>query len=587
VDAKEKPVSLNVPQTAASAPDQKALEPYYLAAMRQRFKAEVNRMTGGGMRQLLSGHKDGERLSFPLAYLYAFHWLSRDIPDLRYRRAVLSAFKGSKRAFLMDLLADSADAGEFARGYIGYLRAPDFEDTAQRRQLLELLAENGNDAERLTDKLLEVWDGLGLLRQSYAEAYRDLGREERERYGEMLGPHDLERLALVDALPDPGARQSRFDKLGVVPAMGCPQTCRHCMFVWRPPMRDTPDPAPLFRTLNSLTEGLLFTGGDLTRHLDSFISAIGSMDRVRTFAILLNGDFADDTQVTEETLETMAAAVRSRPATWPEARVLLQISFDELHQEVIVGRDGRLRERIPVAKIANILECASRYPQIQLCLLHKQNALNFSMDLFKRGVFGRLAKELGRRGHRIRILSSAPSPRLKRHPLEPGRTDRVLKDASFVLTRYPEHPILLTSSTVDGYGRAGLLDEGETVKERGLLQQVLEGKGPKEEGFDTDLMFWLNGWTTLFSAVHVCLGDVFREGGETILARHRKDPLTQALGSFDLRLLGLYSEVRDDLEQRIASATGPHHLFHVITEDAQVRLHMTRRLISQSKVRVG
>lgn len=587
VGAEEKPVSLNVTRTAASAPDQKALEPYYLAAMRQRFKTEVNRMTGGRMRQLLSDYPDGERLSFPLAYLYAFHWLSRDIPDLEYRRAVLSAFKGSKRAFLMDLLTDSAGAGEFVQGYIGHLRASDVEDTAQRRQLLELLADNGNDAERLTDRLLEVWDGLGLLRQSYAEAYRDLGREERERYGEMLGPHDLERLALVDALPDPGVRRSRFDKLGVVPAMGCPQTCRHCMFVWRPPMRDTPDPASLFRALNSLTESLLFTGGDLTRHLDSFIRAIGSMDRVRTFAILLNGDFADDPQVTDETLRTMAAAVRSRPASWPEARVLLQISFDELHQEVIVGRDGKLRERIPVAKIANILECAPRHPQIQLCLVHKQNALNFSMDLFKRGVFGRLARELGRRGHRIRVLSSAPSPRLKHHPLEPGRTDRVLKDASFVLTRYPEHPILLTSSTVDGYGRAGLLDEGETVKERGLLQQVLEGKGPRGEGFDTDLMFWLNGWATLFSAVHVCLGDIFREGAEAILARHRKDPLTEALGKFDLRLLGFYREVRDDLEQRIASATGPHHLFHVVTEDAQVRLHMTRQLISQSKPNGG
>lgn len=551
----------------------------YLYAAQQRFKSEVNRMTSGGMRQTLAGQPDAERLSFPLSYLYAFHWLRREVPDSGYRRAVLSAFKGSKQAFLMDLLAGSADAGGFVRGYIERLRAAESDTTVQRRQLLELLAEHGDDAERLAARMLTVWDGLGLLRQSYAEAYRDLGREERERYRDMLGPQDLERLALVDTLSDTGAGSGHFDKLGVIPAMGCPQTCRHCMFVWRPPMGGTPDPEPLFNTVNALTENLLFTGGDLTRHLDGFIRAIGAMDRVRTFAILLNGDFANDSKVTDETLAAMAAAIRRRPRAWPEAQLLLQISFDELHQEVIVDRHGKLKERIPVAKIANIVECAPRYPEIRLCLLHKQNALNFSMDLFKRGVFGRLAQELGRRGHQLRILSSAPSPRFKRHPSAPSRTGQVVKDASFVLTRHPDRPILLTSSTVDGYGRAGLLDEGDTVKERDLLGLVLSGQAPPGEGFDTDLMFWFNGWTTLFSAVHVCLGDLYVDGIETILARHQKDPLTRALGCFDLRLLSLYAEVRDDLEQRIEAATSPHHLFHVITEDSAVRLHMTRRLI--------
>jgi len=567
-------------------PDQSALESLYLSAMRRRFKAEVNRMTGGAMRRLLVDHPDAERLAFPLAYLYAFHWLRREVSDLGYRRSVLAAFQRSKQAFLMDLLADSADSGVFVRGYIEQLRAAATDTTIQRRQLLDLLTENRNDPERLSGKMLDVWDGLGLLRQSYTDAYRDLAREERDRYGGMLGPEDRERLALVDVLPDPGTSALRYEKLGVIPAMGCPQTCRHCMFIWRPPMRNLPDPGALYQTLNGHTESLLFTGGDLTRHLDHFTRAIATMDRIRTFAILLNGDFADDPEVTDRTLGAMASAIRGRSKDWAAARVLLQISFDELHQEVIVGRDGGLKERIPVAKIANILECASRYPEIQPCLVHKQNALNFSMDLFKQGVFGRLVQELGRHGHRVRILGTAPSPRLKRHPLDAGHTGQLVKDASFVLERYPDRPILLTSSTVDGYGRASLLDEGETVKERDLLQQVLQGKAPAGEGFDTDLMFWLNGWVTLFSAVHLCLGDLYRDGIETILARHRKDPLTKALGSFDLRLLPLYSEVRDDLEQRISSATGPHHLFHLLTEDAQVRLHMTRRLVGELEERV-
>ncbi len=96
---------------------------------------------------------------------------------------------------------------------------------------------------------------------------------------------------------------------------------------------------------------------------------------------------------------------------------------------------------------------------------------------------------------------------------------------------------------------------------------------PPGEGFDTDPMFWANGWATLFSAVHTCLGDRHWDGGERILARQRKDPLTAALRRLDGQLLDLYAEVRPDL-----SATSRHHLFHSITDGADARLHMTRRL---------
>ncbi len=561
----------------ASPPEQDPpqLEQILVSSLRQRFKAETNRLTSGGMRRLLAPHPDAEALSFPLSYLYVYHWLREHVPEA-YRTAVLSAFRSHARAFLMDLLDSSADAEAFLLGYIAQLRAAPG-STLQQRQLLDLLAAKGDDAGRLCAEMLAIWRGLGLLTQTSREAYNAIGHQERARYGQMLGAQDQERLALIDALPDPGG-DGRFDKLAVIPAMGCPQTCRHCMFIWRPPMRGTPDPAPLLDFVNAHTRSVLFTGGDLTRHLDQFLQAIRSMDRVQTLAILLNGDFADDPLRTEQVLGDMTAALRERPGGWPAAQVLLQVSFDEFHQEVIVDKHGTLRERIPVAKIANIVECAPRHPGIQLCLLHKQNALSFSMDVFKHGVFARLAQELGRRGHQIRILASAPSPRLKRNPLRPDQKGAVLKDASFALARHPQRPILFTSSTIDGYGRATVLDPGETVQDPDLLHEVLQGKSPPGEGFDTDLMFWANGWATLFSAVHICLGDLHQDGGERILARQRKDPLTAALRRFDRRLLDLYAEVRPDLAARIDTATSPHHLFHSITEDAEVRLHMTRRL---------
>ena len=128
-----------------------------------------------------------------------------------------------------------------------------------------------------------------------------------------------------------------------------------------------------------------------------------------------------------------------------------------------------------------------------------------------------------------------------------------------------------------------MLDEWETIKEKDLLQQVITQDTPSGESFDIDMMVWFNGWVTLFNAVHICLGDHYKDGINNIMARQRKDPLIHALNKMDHIILKLYSEIRDDIEQHIKAATGPHHLFHVLTEEPEVRLHMTRRLIEENK----
>ena len=559
---------------------QAELKRLFLPALRQRFKAEINRLTSGDMVRMLGDHPNARELGFPLSYVYCYHWLRHNVHEA-YREEMLAAFSRGKQGFLMKMLLQAEDHRQFIRSYIDHWLHPAESSVIQQQQIMRLLAACNHKPEQLSDSIAEIWDGLDLFRKTPAVAYKDLAREERNRYGDMLGEADRQRLAMLDALPDLPGKHPGFSKLGLIPAMGCPQTCRHCMFIWRPLVKDAPDPEPLFRMLNQLTHSVLFTGGDLTRHLQHFYHAIGSMRDVSTFAILLNGDFATDRQVTDQTLRSMAQAIRKRPSHWPRAQVLLQISFDEFHQEVMVDKKGKLKERIPVSKIANIVETVPKYgKQIRLCLLHKQHALNFSMELFSKGVFGRLAAELGRRGHQLQILSTGGSSRLKRNPLDPGSGPRaILKDASFVLSQYPEQPILLTSSTIDAYGRAELLDESESVKDQELLHRVLQTGDTEGEFFDTDLMFWFNGWATLFSAVHLCLGNVYEDGLDSILQRQRKDPLSKALHKFDRRLLGYYGEIRSDLQQLIAKSTGPHHLFHQITEDAGVRLHMTRRLI--------
>ena len=574
-----------------SAEAQQDVHQAYLMSIRQRFKTEINRLTRGDMLALLqrqlstraSAKDDAQNLSFLMSYVYAWNWLQQNLHS-DYQAEVLSSFAKGPQAFLMDMMLCSNSTAEFIQSYITHWQKYQGQALLQQQQILQLL-EQKDSSFALAEYIESLWNSLHLFDKTFAIAYKDLAKQEKDRYADMLGAEDKERLALVDKLPDTEPLKP-FDKLGIIPAMGCPQTCRHCMFIFRPLMKNTDDPGPLYGMIDELTTSVLFTGGDLTKHLQHFYNAIAQMKNVTTFAILLNGDFADSREVTQQVLGKMAAAVRGRLVTWPKAKVMLQISFDEFHQEVVVDRKGDLSERIPVTKVANIVEVAPKFKdEIQLCLLHKQGHLNFSMDLFRKGVFARLVNELGRRGHQLQILSSAPSSRLKRNPLNPEQPSPLIKDATFVLKKYPDVHLLLTSSTIDAYGRANMMALHEAVNERDLLQQMLQGKGTDGETFDKDLMFWFNGWATLFSAVHMCLGNVFEDGMELIRKRQLKDPLSNALNVFDLRLLDYYRQLRDDLDEIIKKSTSPHHLFHSITEDGDVRLHMTRRLIEDGSYR--
>lgn len=552
----------------------------YLVSQRQRFKAEINRLTRGDMRLMLLREEanEAEALSFFMSYVFAWNWLQQNV-NSTYQQDVLATFGKGAQAFLMQMLLGSKSTADFIVSYIHYWQDYQGAPQVQQNHLLQLLQRKGS-VNALAAYVESVWDSLQLFEQSFSAGYKDLARQEKQRYGDMLAKQDRQRLVLVDQLADTQPL-GNFSKLGIIPAMGCPQTCRHCMFIFRPLMKNTEDPAPLYQMIDDLTTSVLFTGGDLTKHLEHFYAAIENMQNVTTFAILLNGDFADSREISRSILGKMAAAIRRRSVTWAKAKVMLQISFDEFHQEVVVGKQGDLSERIPVTKIANIVEAVPKFSdEIQLCLLHKQGHLNFSMELFEKGVFARLVNELGRRGHQVQVLSSAPSSRLKRNPLNPETPAALIKDATFVLTKYPDVHLLLTSTTIDAYGRANMMELHEAVNERDLLKQMLAGEGTGGETFDKDLMFWFNGWATLFSAVHICLGNVFEDGMVTIRQRQLKDPLSNALHDFDLRLLEYYREQRDDLDEIIEKSTSPHHLFHTITEDGDMRLHMTKRLIS-------
>ncbi|RMF86836.1 MAG: hypothetical protein D6739_02575 [Nitrospirae bacterium] len=529
------------------------------------LRDRVQRLLRGAMGARLAGSPAD--LVAPVTFVDTYAWLRREVPE-GARRDVLSVSRNPAFERLVELLATAPDAAAFARGLVaaGYARAT--------------VARHGGDAAAAAREILETWERRVGEPEPRPLALRRVAAEERAMYERLLGPEDRERLALVDRLPDPGGA-SRLAKAGVIPVMRCPAGCRHCLFLYRPRVERRIAPEALLATLGGLTESLLYTGGDLTPNLPDFVEAVATAPGIRTFAILLNGTFGATAEAAEGWMARLDEALQRRRATGlGRAEVVVQVSFDELHQEILVRPDGSLRERIPVAAIANVVEAAVRHPRVGLALLHKQNRLSFGRDLFEQGAFARLARELSRRGHGIEILEARPGPRPRRDPCDPSRVAPVVIQAHFALTGHPEAPIGFSSTLVDGYGQAQLLEESERLDDRLSVERYLAGEGPAE-GFDPDLMFWYDGRVTSFSAVHLALGDLTQEGVERIVARRRRDPLLAALVRADRRLLDLYAEVRDDLEAVTAGATSVPHLLHSLTREAEVRLHMTRRLAGQ------
>ncbi|MBF0589888.1 MAG: hypothetical protein HQL53_12245, partial [Magnetococcales bacterium] len=228
--------------------------------------------------------------------------------------------------------------------------------------------------------------------------------------------------------------------------------------------------------------------------------------------------------------------------------------------------------------IANILEAALEFPDIQLSLQHKQSSDNFSKHFFSRGGVGRLIRTLGQRGHQIAIHGTTPALGVKRLPTNPDTSGPLLREAIFSLAAKPQRPFQLFSSTIDPFGRAELLDPSEYVHE--VNPPPTSSSEVDPNGFDTDPMFWLDGRITPFAAAHLTYGTIQGDGLEVVLSRMHKDPLLSALARQDPRLLEIAREwnpKRVNNLVRKGIRMGP--LLVCLLEAAELRLYLTEKLL--------
>lgn len=166
--------------------------------MRQRFKTEINRLTRGDMLDMLK-HKsptpdEAENLSFIMTYVYAWNWLQQNL-HTKYQPEVLNAFAKGPQAFLMKMMLQSQTTTEFIQTYINYWMDYQGEAQLQQQQLLQLLQEH-NTPTSLAEYIETSWNSLHLFSKTFSIGYKDLAKQEKDRYADMLSEDDKERLNL-------------------------------------------------------------------------------------------------------------------------------------------------------------------------------------------------------------------------------------------------------------------------------------------------------------------------------------------------------------------------------------------------------
>ncbi|MEO5364830.1 MAG: hypothetical protein H7831_00425 [Magnetococcus sp. WYHC-3] len=551
---------------------QHPLWPDYLAALQRELKTAMNRFAYD-----LSCGRAGWPKELPMEpahLLHAWEWLRRRAPADHWED-ILGASRRPDQAYANQLLRESATLEDFLSGYLAHWM-PRLDDDPRAREIRAYGTRVATDA---VTPLAQAWRALGRGVLDPRQALRTLGAAQKARFEAVGGPEDQQRWALIDRMPDPDSAFSGFDKVALIPTFACPRGCRHCLLIRPPSLRHAPDPGNLLAGLNRHARSVLFTGGELAGHQSLFVRAIRELPRAASLGILLNGAGVDSVATAQALFQQLEQARRERPASAEELDLVIQISCDEFHQEIIFDPRVGLRERNPLACVAHLLQAALDFPHLELHLLHKQNALNFSSALLHEGVLGRLMRELTTRGLTPRLLSYAPTARAKPDPRNPHLSAHPVRDIALGLGGEGTRPVHLISSTVEAMGRAPLLDPSEWVDERDYMEQILTRGPPPGECFDIAPMIWLDGTMTLFGAVHYALGNVLTEGWEKVINRWRKDPLARALERFDARLPVYYAARGGDWNALLARASGPHHLFHELTADAALRLELTKKCI--------
>lgn len=557
----------------------------YIESYKDRLKHILYRLNHIDLSPRLKSYDNGDLIKEIILYFYCYKWL-RTFVHHQYYGDVLFQSRHRTYDFLVDLLINSSDEEQFLKNYLLHCSKPENVKKAPHNYKASVFYEKHNqDLDACVSEILSVWNSLGYFKDKQARLISHEALLQKHIFNDIYNDTDRKRLRIIDNLSsdDRTVKKVHFEKLALIPTFKCSTGCRHCLFIWRPSLKPLYDRDKLFHIVNRYTKNVLFTGGDLTDHLEDFYDSLIKMDHVENFAILLNGHFAQTKAESDIFMGHIQHALKERKRRGiKNAFVTIQISFDEFHQEVLIDEKGKFFERVPVKNIVNILESSLPFDSIGIVLLHKQNPYNFSDSIVRKGVFARLMRECSQRQKMIKIVTIGKPQMRKFHPVTGKESDSMITDIHFVLGNKGKKVFTLNSSLVEALGRAKFVENTEYINALDVKDRAVSGN-IRNEIFDSDLMFWYNGNVTSFAAPHLIFGNLFEDKIETIINRWQKDPLLYYLRNFNYRLIDFYKEISTDYDKIYDDSSSHLNLFTNLILRADVRLYLTQRILIELK----
>ncbi|MCM8812920.1 MAG: hypothetical protein NC924_03160 [Candidatus Omnitrophica bacterium] len=497
-------------------------------------------------------------------------------------------------SFASDFMTATA---EVTRNFNNYLSKPFFQrytslvlhaarldDTAGRDCIL-----NGGFAHREDDAAFSKRLDEFLLRAVTTPAQRQAQQQRLVTQATaatqlMGGELDTSRYQLIDSLKSLTAGKfNKFStsKIVLMPTTTCGAQCAHCSIVHSYPNKfHSKERTQFYRQalnfarVHNLHDVLIVGGDPLTFAFNDVMRILEMTPKDNVVTITTNGLFAKDPGATETILKQLWEIIEKREFT----DFVLQVSFDSFHQEIMRTYSGELRENVPVANIANILQIAAiKFPQLNIALLSR-------LENFERGNFYALIKELDSRGINVPYQSPMIYAFLKLSGVNQHETIMLLSSQvdGIAIDKHDIFPFLYNNDFIFPLGWAQFLPvyqyaystHVDNTQDRWRLNYLTK----------PELIVDNNGFVYLSDAFYIHqfpAGNITRESFDEILYRHGHDPLADMAANRPSDLATVIAEVIPEIRQELDAAMYPHLKIISYLRSPALRLYLTQRLFQK------
>ncbi|MHC4122290.1 MAG: radical SAM protein [Planctomycetota bacterium] len=473
----------------------------------------------------------------------------------------------------------------------------DFEQRV--KTILAYLSENNNmrfniPEEDFADKVKEVLKAYNLTAESKKERLHNLVRRHNIARKEMHGNIERERRGLIKEFTEyvKVSYQEEFAREGIAvyaPTFRCNLNCRHCQIVNRG-MKRRVDTDKLQEYIDWCVKSgkvlLHITGGEIFKDGKAKEDVLYILrNSPITVSFNTNGFWALGLDETRAMIDKIWTAVMDNPyLSEREDPLIMQVSMDEFHQEVIVDKDGFLKEYIDMENIVNVLQVlVEGYPNIVFRVSAERTP---SAELLK----NELALELKRRDYGLFAANLVIEGEGVKDEVEIRHADGSITTDNmedfFALKKkgsneYSKNKLSIFKDFVIKTGWAELLEDFEYIRYHGTLEKLF---GDEQYALETFRGVGLSsdGGITVASGLFQriwSMGNVYEESIDSIIERCDSDILIWAFKRDLTMLSAIAQEVEPDIFERIKHLGHAQPAVGRILESSAMRLYLTQRLI--------